>query len=151
MRMRLALGLLGLLLVPAVLGSHCAEPDYRTGAKCSDIGTCPPGQQCSTGGQCLKPCGKPDCTGLECGCSDRNNGFLDTCIDGLCHLVCKGLCEEGAALTCDDAAEICRPTCKSADPCANGATCQFFPPSDFGMCVAAQAASDGGLPDGATP
>jgi hypothetical protein len=147
MRVRLALGLLGLLLVPALLGAHCAEPDYRTGAKCSEAGTCPPGQQCSAAGQCLKPCGKPGCTGLDCGCSDRNNSFPDTCVDGLCHIVCNGPCEEGTSLTCDVDAEICRIPCHATDPCVNGATCRVDTDGFFGVCVGGLA-SDGGLRDG---
>ena len=87
------------LVLSCLLAPGCIlETARRDGAQCSEANTCPPGQQCSSDGQCLYPCPQSGCQGSECGCGERDRGQDNmggsgfsgwTCLgDGLCHYNC---------------------------------------------------------------
>src|SRR5262245_55417867 len=116
--------------------SNDQNNNYRSGATCSNAGTCPPNQICTSENVCRRICSTPELSGTSgtnCECSGpiapgTLNG--DACdIDHYCRQRCSGgppgpgQCTQSSGCPsgtiCDSLVTICRRTCTGPD----GGTC----------------------------
>ncbi len=163
----------GALLAALGVGLCVCNNDYRDGAPCSSVGTCPPGQQCVRfENVCRIPCTNPGkcAPGAPCECqssNNNNNGTSEVCdIDGFCRPTCESnqpgghpgqnqcgntfqfQCPPGTA--CDAVYDVCRPMCAGPRSCGDGLACVSGSPCSFCRPGAAQV-GDGGMPPDSGP